>query len=657
MRGLLERSRKETASTASPYPSTAPILGVGAGVLLLGGAVLAGDGSGNGAIFPIGGAALIMVLATLAAARGGAFRLAQPSRAGLACVGFLIAFAVWSGLSILWSVEPDRSWDYLNRTVAYLALLAVGAVAGSLAPRAATALAAAVAVFAGMALAIGLAVKIFPSLYEDGGRIARLRAPLGYWNVLALLFVLALPAALWLRDLARGRLLLRGVASISLYALLVGLILTFSRGGLLAAVASLALWIAVTERRLDAIAALIAAVPVAALVGGWALSRPGLAEDHQSLAIRIADGHRLALWLVVGAAVVFALGLAVDRTLQMIGPRVRPWRPTNRVRAIVLALGVAVLIAGVAASHPGERIHEFMNPPDVNLEQDASRLTSLSSNHRWTWWQEAWEIFERNPVAGTGAGTFQVAHKQVRVSELEASEAHNLPLQFLSETGIVGAALALCAAVAALFAAVEALRLAERRERPACLVLLAMLVAYLLHSLLDWDFDFLAVTGPVAIATGVLLTTGRPGVNGRPSRALAAGGGILVLALLWSLAAPWLADRRVDQAYDAVAAGNPAVAIERARSARSLDPLSIDPLRAQADAYLSAGEIPSARNALAAAVRLQPENPAPWLELGSFELRIAGRPGAAVGALERAVQLDPHGMAATLLTEARREAG
>ena len=58
----------------------------------------------------------------------------------------------------------------------------------------------------------------------------------------------------------------------------------------------------------------------------------------------------------------------------------------------------------MVASDPGERIDEFRNPPAVDVSQEGSRLTSLSSNHRWTWWTEAWELFKDHPFRGVGAG-------------------------------------------------------------------------------------------------------------------------------------------------------------------------------------------------------------------------------------------------------------
>src|SRR6266508_2244403 len=57
-------------------------------------------------------------------------------REGLAFAGLAASFVVWKGLSVLWSAAPDRSWDYFNRGLVYLAFAVVGAFVGSaVAPR------------------------------------------------------------------------------------------------------------------------------------------------------------------------------------------------------------------------------------------------------------------------------------------------------------------------------------------------------------------------------------------------------------------------------------------------------------------------------------------------------------------------------------------
>src|SRR2546425_7690333 len=67
-----------------------------------------------------------------------------------------------------------------------------------------------------------------------------------------------------------------------------------------------------------------------------------------------------------------------------------------------------------------------------------ARFSTLNSNNRWTWWKEAWRVFEDKPLGGKGAATFELARRRVRGSDVPTNEPHNIALQALSETGIVG---------------------------------------------------------------------------------------------------------------------------------------------------------------------------------------------------------------------------
>ena len=106
----------------------------------------------------------------------------------------LAALAVWCAVSIAWSTEPDRSWSYANRTFVYLAFALVGALLGAEPRR----LLYGFSALLGAVCVWSLAGKVLPWLYEDYGRIARLRGPVGYWNALALLGDIALPLGLCL---------------------------------------------------------------------------------------------------------------------------------------------------------------------------------------------------------------------------------------------------------------------------------------------------------------------------------------------------------------------------------------------------------------------------------------------------------------------------
>jgi Flp pilus assembly protein TadD len=120
-------------------------------------------------------------------------------------------------------------------------------------------------------------------------------------------------------------------------------------------------------------------------------------------------------------------------------------------------------------------------------------------------------------------------------------------------------------------------------------------------------------------------------------------------AVLFSLAAPRLAARRVDEAYAAIDRGEPETAVAKAKDARSLNPLSIEPLHAEAAAEEARSRLGRARRAYVKAVETQPLNWRTWYELGCFELQVLNERQDARRHLERARDLDPRGPAATAL--------
>ncbi|MEX0817406.1 MAG: O-antigen ligase family protein [Gaiellales bacterium] len=600
-------------------------------------AVVQGGGSSDESVPWIGAAAFAL------AAGGWTFAglglLPRPRLDGVAggTLALTAAFVTWNGLTIAWSILPDRSWDYFNRGLVYVAVLAGACLVGAL-PRAPVRAAYALAGVIAVALGWALAGKVFPALYEDGGRIARLRAPVEYWNALALLFAMGLPVALWL---AR-----RSLAPVFLFALVVGLLLTYSRSGLVAAVLAVSLWLAFDSRRREALAALGASVPVGTAVALWAFRQPGLTADGQPLDVRESAGVRFGVALLLGGAAAYGLGLLLPRLLERLptGSLLRWGGRAAAVLALAL-LVVAFVRAGDLADWVEAQAAEFANPPTELVTQEPERLTSFSSNNRWNWWREAWTAFEDEPLWGNGAGSFALSHRLLREDRLRVVEPHSEPLQFLAETGFIGFLLAAGAVVAAGLAVRRTLARVGVEERPATLALAIGLVVYLAHSLVDWDWDFLAVSVPAFAVLGVLLGAGRQTVRARSTLLLPVAAGLLSLAAVYSLFAPWAAERKTQAAYEALAEGDPAEALAAANRARSFNPLSLEPLFARATALRALGAADKARNDLIRAVELQPQNPDAWYELGLFELE-QGREEEAERYFRRSRELDPFGPAA-----------
>jgi hypothetical protein len=328
----------------------------------------------------------------------------------------------------------------------------------------------------------------------------------------------------------------------------------------------------------------------------------------------------------------------------------------GRVALGVLVAGVAVGIVGlVVESKPQGWFRDFAQPTNPTQQVGPSRLATASSSSRWLWWKEAWHAWERQPWRGTGAGSFELTHRLLRTNNIVVTEPHNVPLQFLSETGLVGFFFALASIAAAGVGVAKRLRGLGGNERAAATALAVLAAAYVLHSLVDFDWDFAAVSAPLFLSVGALL--GGPRVRDEPRVVWSPLPAAVAIAVALSLLTPWFAERATDSARAAIAAGRPVQAYRDARDARSLNPLAIDPLLVQAAALEQLGDVQAARGRYIDAVRLQPLNWWPWYQLGLFE---AGQEDwvRAIPPLERAVQLDSlNPFPAVALQQARAHTG
>jgi hypothetical protein len=390
--------------------------------------------------------------------------------------------------------------------------------------------------------------------------------------------------------------------------------------GIVLAVAAALAWLAFDERRLESIGPLAVAWLVGAAVAGIGVLLPGVSDDGQPHHVRVEDGLLFGLALVLGgiavwAALRFVVTSAVDR-------RVVRGVAVALAALIVAAFAASVVRAGGPADFVRDRWHEFSNPVSAQVANTPGRFTSTSSSNRWRWWQEAWNAFADHPAQGTGAGTFGLTDRIERDSPLAVVEPHSTPLQFLSELGLVGFLL---------FAAVIASAAFAVWERSALALTIALAV-WLLHLLVDIDWDYIAVHGLVFLALGMVVT--RPSGE-RPRRALlpAIAAGVLALAAVYSLASPWLSSHRVSAAYDEIASGNPVGARDDAKAAHSFNPLALEPL------WLL-GALTGEKHYYTRARDLEPKNPDAWYQLGEYELRVAKRPRAAYFDLNHAYTLD-----------------
>jgi len=490
--------------------------------------------------------------------------------AGLAIL-LLAALTVWLFLSILWAEDPAAAWEGANRALLYTIVFALPARWG-VTPGAAwvalLALGAAVASLAVLTVARVLVVDHPLDLFIDG----RLSSPTGYPNSTAALWCLAawplvgLASVRWLGVLTRA-------ASLALAVLLFDVsLLSQSRGSLytLPMVALAAVLVAPSRLRFLAALALAAVAVLPAF-------RPVLDayEPGREAALRSEIGS--AVWAIaLSAGLAFALGAA----LGLLDRRVELGRRARRAGWVVV--GVSAVVAAtvlVTTTSPVDRTRAAWDSFRHGAEPAGtpSHFHGFGSN-RYDFWRVGLREFRDNPVGGIGADNFAVPYLEERRSNEEPLYAHSVAVDLLSQAGVVGAALALAFAAAALWAVLTA----RGRNGEVGRFALAGWFVLVFHGAVDWLWEMPATgaigIGLLGLAVGLARSVPSAAVSAPPRRrarlGLEAGvAAALTAAAAVSLTLPWLAARSVDEALRTWRR-DPAGALAALDRARSLNPLS-----------------------------------------------------------------------------------
>jgi O-antigen ligase len=121
---------------------------------------------------------------------------------------------------------------------------------------------------------------------------------------------------------------------------------------------------------------------------------------------------------------------------------------------------------------------------------------------RLDYWAAAWTIFTKHTVFGTGLGTFEFLYPQYQKTLASYSnDPHNLLMQLLAETGIIGAVIVFGFLIWLgwrMFRATPAAGAA-----PLAMALEAAFVAGIVHSLMDFDWGFPAFVMTLFLIAGL----------------------------------------------------------------------------------------------------------------------------------------------------------
>jgi hypothetical protein len=656
------------------------------------------------------GAGLLVACAVVLGPRGRGY--------GLWSTGLLLALTALTGLSVVWSVAPDASWQDSGRMLAYSGVFATAVAFVRLAPERWPALIGGMTLAAVAVCGYALLTKVFPATLDPSNTYARLESPFGYWNAIGLTAAMGAIGCMWLGARRSGHALMSAMAYPSMGVLLLTLVLAYSRGALGALAVGLALWFCIVPLRLRGAALLILAALGAGAVGAWDFSRHALSSDRVPLFERTAAGHELGALI---AAMVLLLALAGVAIGFLTGRRAPPLRARRRAGAALLALiavGAIGFAGALAHSHRGftgsisHAVDSLTNANARTPPNTPDRLTAVASV-RARYWKEALQVFEAHPALGAGAMGYQTARLRYRTEPLVVAHAHGFIVQTLADLGLVGLFLGLALLLSWMTAAGRATHPFNRRwspwgawrriggdagpgwrrvagdaagyspERLGLLSMLCVVVVFGMHSLIDWTWyvpgdacaallcaGWLVGRGPLApLPAGAAATAGAEGADPAPApsahrrpRSLGELGHVRAAVAGAAIAAALLAAWSQWQPLRSEEAVNSADALlardpAGARAAAD-DAVAHDPLSPLALFTLAEIQRLTGHQALARATlqRAVREQPSnPKTWVALGSYDVAGDPRAAVGELQAAIYLNPESIAPELLTAEHRE--
>jgi hypothetical protein len=607
-------------------------------------------------------------------AAAAAFTGRGPVRAyGMVTLALLGGLTVWTALSIIWSVQPSDTWIEANRTLSYLAAFAGGLCLARLFPGRWAAFAGGVLAATAVVCVYAMLTKVFPGSLDADAVISRLRAPFDYWNAIGLMSALAVPLCLWLGARREGHALLNALAYPLLGLALVTMVLAYSRGALIAAIAGAVLWFVLVPLRLRGVALLSVTTVGAALVLWWALNQDGLSADHIPLVVREETGTEFGVLLVLMGVALYAAGLATGFAIARHPLTAAARRTTGMIVLVCVALLPILALGAVAVSSGGlGGTWDSLTNPDAKVPSNGPDRLTATGSVRARYWRDAVNVWSKNPVLGVGAGGYPTARAHVRKDSIDVRHAHGYVVQTLSDLGLVGLLVSIAALVAWALAAARPLgvrvplprrippepppnsALRESTQRAAVVAIAAVALTFGVHSLIDWTW-FVPGTALVGLVCAGWIAGRGPLDAARRERPLgplwlrasAAGGvAILGLALLWTIWQPLRSNQADDNAVAALARGDVPAAIAATKTAEDRNPLSIDPLLERATIYESRGDQAAAQAVLAQAIRRQPASATAWERMAVHLFAAEHQPAKALPFAKAAVFLDPHSVQA-----------
>lgn len=534
--------------------------------------------------------AMLLVAAPMPLALGRDHKLALVALSG---------FALWTGVSIIWSPAQDVAVEDTMRTLIYPAAFFAGLCITALLPRR-PALPLAAWGLAAIVIAVVTCMRILGADGVDGliDSDGTLSYPLGYRNANAFFFIISAFLLIGLAARTASRLAVQGLAGAGASACIAITVLCQSRGSVLAAAAGALALLLLFPFKLRLIAMLLAAIAPVGVIIRDLLDPFSAASAGPSEAAALVPMQEAAEVILLAAVAAGLLSIIASRMLDQVGVANRGSTLSGRA----LAGGALALIVAAAA------LFLVVNPLEDGLpEGDSSvRFTYTGGLNRTDFYAVAADQFLDAPVIGEGSGSFRTRYALDRDTNELPRDAHSIELETLGELGVIGMLLLLAAGVGIATGAWRSRRLGSD-EAALSAIALALLAAFAVQTSVDWFTSFPALVGSVLFLAGAAagLRGRKRGGHDLTRRVRMAGSAPLVLLALvamplsvaekdtFAAATNWRADQ--SRAFD------------RLDRAATLNPFADTPLLVEAQIARELEQTDRALEAIEQALDRQPD--------------------------------------------------
>jgi hypothetical protein len=559
----------------------------------------------------------------------------------------LSGFLAWTWIAVGWSAGQEQTRAEACRVATYLAVLVLGlALVNRQNVR---------ALLSGLACAIGLVSalavlsRLVPGWFPADSAAkfyatSRLRYPFDYSDGVGEFAALGLPLLLYVATSART-LAGRALGAAALPVVVLGLGLTVSRGGILAAGVGLIVFYALVPDRLPRLATGLVAAVAGAGVMAELLHLAGV-RDAFSYPAPASQRHAMLLVLVLAC-----LGVGLAQAGMTLAARrfQRPrWlsvssRRSQTVAALILAAVAALVIVAIASGTDHRLWEQFKRPSPPAATNQYSRLLSIAGSHRYQYWQAAVAAFHTSPWKGIGPGTFQFYWAQHNSLAEFVRNAHSLWIETLAELGIIGVALIGGFFVLTLIAGGRRAVAAPTPARAEIATAVAGVAAFCAAAAFDWVWQ-------IGVMPFIAMLLAAAALGGDEERDASRGGRrrlltraaltVAALVALWAIVVPLAVTVEVRASQSAARAGQYRAALTDAATAQSLEPAGASSRLERALILEQLGDTAGAAQAIAQAEAREPTNWRIWLVASRIATE-SNRPALALADYRRARALNP----------------